>query len=181
MPIQANKRTFLIYELGLLSLKAALSTRAGGAPVYAQSFKEHQRGATREGFREVLGQVLANYSQGPISEEDHVKFIAQTVKRFSDKYAGSLHQGRLRFGVAQKLINLHLKYLWASEIFAWEPPHCPIDGIVRDLAGLDYNWTTSDSHIEYLEAITILKQVAQPRSLSVWELEEFHRRTQPEA
>ncbi|TBO27464.1 hypothetical protein EYS42_16790 [Aquabacterium lacunae] len=175
--MQAAKREFLIYELGLLSLKAALSTRAGGAPIYARSCKEHQRGATKDGFRAVLHEVLVNYSSGTVDEEQHVYFIANTAERFTKRYSKTLHQGRLRFGVAQKLINMHLKYLWVAGIID-EPIHCPIDGIVRDLAGLQYDWTSSDSQDEYLTAISHLKRVAASRSLAVWELEEFRRRAQ---
>jgi hypothetical protein len=178
MPIEADKRSFLLYELGLLSLKAALSTRAGGAPIYAMTCKEHQRGAVKDGFRGVLAQIEVAYSAEPVAEQQHVEFIAQTAERFSRAHAGSLHRGRLRFGVAQKLINLHLKYLWVAGVVPAEPPHCPLDGIVRDLAGLQYDWTTSDSRDEYVEAIAQLREVARPRSLSVWELEEFRRRAQ---
>ena len=177
MSIQAAKREFLVYELGLLSLKAALSTRAWGAPIYALSCKEHQRGATKDGFRAVLDEVLTKYSGSPIGEEQHVQFIALTAARFSKEHSPSLHRGKLRFGVAQKLINLHLKYLWVAGIID-EPIHCPIDGIVRDLAGLQYDWTSSDSQDEYVNAISQLRRVALPRSLAVWELEEFRRRAQ---
>jgi hypothetical protein len=177
MPIQAAKRDFLIYELGLLSLKAALSTRAGGAPVYALSCKEHQRGTTKDGFRAVLDDILTKYSSSTLNETQHIQFIAATAAKFSKEHADSLHRGKLRFGVAQKLVNLHLKYLWVTGLIG-EPVHCPIDGIVRDLAGLQYDWTSSDSQDEYVNAIAQLKRVAASRSLAVWELEEFRRRAQ---
>lgn len=175
MSIDAAKRDFLLYELGLLSLKAALSTRARGAPVYAQTCMKHQRGATKDGFRSVLVEILTKYSADDLDEDRHIKFIAETAELFSERHGASLHRGRLRFGVAQKLINLHLKYLWVAGIVR-EPVHCPIDGIVRDLAGLQYDWTTSDSQDEYAIAIEQLKRIAGTRSLAVWELEEFRRR-----
>lgn len=88
-----------------------------------------------------------------------------------------LFNGRFRIGIAQKLVNLHLKYLWVADVIS-EPPHCPLDGIVRDLAGINYNWTRNDSISEYKDAITSLRKIATPRSLSAWELSEFRRPAQ---
>jgi hypothetical protein len=174
MSIVVSQRAFLIYELGLLSLKAALSTRAGGAPIYAASCKEHQRGAVKDSFRQVLGDVHARYTRGYVSDADHIEFIANTAERLSSDHASALHRQRFRFGVCQKLINIHLKYLWVAGFVA-EPPHCPIDGIVRDMASLKYDWTTNDSRDEYSAAIADLRLVAASRTLAVWELEEFRR------
>ena len=50
MANQDNKKRFLCYELGLLSLKAALSTRNGEAPIYAKDIKTYQRKRRREFF-----------------------------------------------------------------------------------------------------------------------------------
>lgn len=177
MSLVEYQRAFLVYELGLLSLKAALSTRAGGAPIYSASCKEHQRGAVKDSFREVLSAVQLIYAEGNVSERDHIAFINTTADRLSSEHAGALHCRRFRFGVCQKLVNIHLKYLWVAG-FVPEPPHCPIDGIIRDLANLSYDWTTSDSLGEYESAIAQLRRVATPRTLAVWELEEFRRRTQ---
>ena len=177
MSLIESQRAFLIYELGLLSLKASLSTRAGGAPIYDASCKEHQRGEVKDSFREVLVAVQSNYANGNVSEDDHIKFINATAELLSTKHSGTLHRKRFRFGVCQKLVNIHLKYLWVAG-FVPEPPHCPIDGIVRDLAKLNYDWTTSDSHEEYASAVSQLRELAAPRTLAVWELEEFRRRAQ---
>jgi len=115
------------------------------------------------------------YVKGNVTEDRHVEFIKRTADDVSEALAKKLHDGRLRIGVSQKLINLHLKYLWAAG-FIQEPPHCPIDGIIRDKAGIDYDWTTNDSIDDYKRAVAQLRKVANGRSLSVWELEEFRRR-----
>lgn len=84
-------------------------------------------------------------------------------------------------GVAQKLVNVHLKYLWTAG-FCPEPPHCPIDGIIRDIAGIDYTWTQSDSIEEYKVAIAKLKTLAEEKgfTLAQWELKVFRRREDEE-
>lgn len=177
MSLTASQHAFLVYELGLLSLKAALSTRAADTPIYAAECKEHQRGTVKDSFRQVLADVQSMYKGERVTETDHVNFIADTADQLSSNHASELYKGRFRFGVCQKLINIHLKYLWVAG-FVPEPPHCPIDGIVRDLAGLGYDWTSSDSREEYDAAIADLREVAGPRTLSVWELEEFRRPAQ---
>ncbi|WP_162803491.1 hypothetical protein [Pseudomonas kribbensis] len=172
-----EKTDFLLYEIGLLSLKAALSTRSETWPVYASSTTHSQRVKVKSSFRRVLKDISATYSSKRISEAEHVEYIDKLALEFSKEHKDALHEGRLRFGVAQKLVNIHLKYLWTAG-FCEEPPHCPLDGIVRDLAKLDYDWTSNDCKSQYLKTISELKLTAAPRSLSVWELQEFRRRAQ---
>ncbi|PNG42058.1 hypothetical protein A1354_26690 [Pseudomonas asplenii] len=175
MPIKNDKKRFLCYELGLLSLKAALSTRNGDAPVYAKGIKFHQRTKEKKAFRGVFEKLEHIYVNGDVAEEKHIEFIQKTADDLSTALGDKLHNGRFRIGVAQKLVNLHLKYLWTIG-YIEEPPHCPIDGIVRDKAKISYDWTTNDSIEDYKQAVTDLKKVAKTRTLSIWELEEFRRR-----
>ncbi|MDP9711202.1 UNVERIFIED_ORG: hypothetical protein J2X80_003292 [Pseudomonas fluorescens] len=179
MMLKQAKSNFLLYEIGLLSLKAALSTRSEAWPVYASSSTHSQREKVKSSFRRVLEEISAKYTSERISEAEHVEYIDKLVLDFSEAHKNTLHGGRLRFGVAQKLVNIHLKYLWAAG-FCEEPPHCPLDGIVRDLAKLDYDWTSNDCKSQYLRTISKLKLTAAPKSLSVWELHEFRRRAQPD-
>ncbi|WYX34205.1 hypothetical protein WJ966_21525 [Achromobacter xylosoxidans] len=164
MHIQDDKSSFLAYELGLLSLKAALSTRAKSWPIYSASCKEHQRNDVKAAFRTELSSLATIYAKGPVSEGDHMALISALADRISCQHEPSLYKGRFRHGVAQKLVNIHLKYLWAAGVIP-EPPHCPIDGIIRDLAGLKYDWTVSDSVAEYEAAIAALRC---GRSLEHW-------------
>lgn len=169
------KKRFMCYELGLLSLKAALSTRNSAAPVYAKEVMQHQRKQAKKVFRDVLAKLESLYADGQVSGEQHIEFIKGTADEVSERLGDQLYEARFRIGISQKLINLHLKYLWVAG-FIQEPPHCPIDGIVRDMANINYDWTVSDSVEDYRDAIFALKNVANDRSLSVWELEEFRRR-----
>jgi hypothetical protein len=175
MNIQPSKHRFLAYELGLLSLKAALSTRDGQWPIYDASKKMHQRSEAKSEFRDVLADIETKYAKGRVSEADHVEFIVEVAAKLSVKLKDYLHGQRFRIGIAQKLVNIHLKYLWAAGLCP-EPPHCPIDGIIRDLAKIGYDWTRSDCADEYRAAITSLKDVAYPSTLANWELEKFRRR-----
>lgn len=176
-PIARQKQHFLTYELGLLSVKAALSTRDADWPIYALAVKTHQRGPVQDRIRALLQHIEVRYLGAMPSEDEHVGFIVETADTLSSELSPYLVNGRFRIGVAQKLINLHLKYLWVAGLVE-EPPHCPLDGIVRDLASLDYDWTRTDCISEYRKAIAALRRIAEPRSLSEWELCEFRRRAQ---
>ncbi len=168
---------FLSYELGLLSVKAALSTRDKNWPIYSESTKQHQRSTVQDAIRSVLLGLETRYGGTPPTEDEHVQFIEDTSDALSRDLKKFLFKGRFRVGVTQKLINLHLKYLWVAGVVP-EPPHCPLDGIVRDLSNLNYDWTTSDSLEEYTSAILALRKFVSPRRLSEWELCEFRRRAQ---
>lgn len=176
-----DKKRFLSYELGLLTLKAALSTRDDAFPVYNKNTKVFQRTKAKRVLREHLSIVEAKYGEATVSEDEHITFIVDIASELSQKLSRYLHQGRFRIGVTQKFINVHLKYLWTAGLCP-EPPHCPIDGIIRDFAGINYNWTRSDSVDEYLQAIAALKQIASTKGLSLsrWELESFRRRDDEE-
>ncbi len=75
--------------------------------------------------------------------------------------------------MAQKLLNLYLKYLWCMGHVA-EPPHCPVDRIILAETTLRdrLNWTKITTREQYMSAINALRQVAtaQGQSLAVWEL-----------
>lgn len=178
MNIDEKKNKFLRYELGLLSLKAALSTRNNQFPIYNLSIKLHQRAEIKRDFRSYLAQIEQKYAS-EISEQAHIEFIKTLSDSLSQKHGESFYEGRFRIGISQKLVNVHLKYLWAAGLCP-EPLHCPIDGIVRDIAAIDYNWISSDSIDEYTKAIEQLKLIAQHKnqSLAEWELEAFKRRDQ---
>ncbi len=171
------KRHFLCSEFSLLSINAALATRDRKHPVYSQTKKDYQREPAKKAIRELLLSLGNRYGSRDVSAEDHFEFIQHASDNLSSSFRDFWHDGRFRIGVTQKLINLHLKYLWVAG-FITEPPHCPIDGIVRDLAQLSFDWTKSDSLDEYRQAIADLHVVAdrEGHSLSRWELHSFNRR-----
>jgi hypothetical protein len=176
-----DKKRFLSYELGLLTLKAALSTRDDQFPIYNKDTKVLQRTKAKRVLREYLAAIEAKYSQNEVSEEEHTAFIAEAASDLSRKLSRYLHHGRFRIGIAQKLINVHLKCLWTAGFYP-EPPHCPIDGIIKDFSGITYNRISSDSIDEYRQAVAALKRIAdtKDRSLAQWELESFRRRDDEE-
>ena len=175
MNTESLKRRFLTYELGLLSLKAALPTRDKNWPIYVKSKKSHQRSKAKEAFRAILAEIDHKYLSGKVTEEAHTQYIVDVADKLSSQLKDHLHRGRFRIGISQKLVNVHLKYLWTDGLCP-EPPHCPIDGIIRDIAKIDYDWMRSDCVNDYRQAILSLKKAADGLSLSVYELQVFRRR-----
>lgn len=170
-----EKVRFIKYELGLLSLKAALSTRDNKHPIYVKNYKSHQRTPAKKAFRSILNDIEDRYFMGGVTEESHIEYIVKVADDLSSTIGKYLHNGRFRVGVAQKLINVHLKYLWAAGLIP-EPPHCPIDGIIRNIAKISYDWIISDSILEYQEAIKGIRKKTGNTSISNWELAVFRRR-----
>ena len=122
--------------------------------------------------------LLPKYKTG-CSEADHVANI-QSLVNFGTKAGGDLlGSDGYKFGVAQKLLNLLLKYLWCLGHLT-EPPHCPVDRIVLAKTTLrdKLNWTEIKDVAKYNEAIEAIRVVANADKLSLpqWELHSYSRR-----
>ena len=172
------RTSFLRNEFKILSVNAALATRDDKNPIYA-NIPMHRRKPFKAVVRQVLAQIDADqgYINGGVSEQVHCNFVEEVSNSVSRTATTFLHNGRFRIGIAQKLVNLYLKYLWCAGLIS-EPPHCPIDGIIRDRAGLTYNWIKSDNIDEYKLAISEIRNLSNRDNLSIaeWELRNFSRR-----
>lgn len=179
--LSKEQKRFIGYELGLLTIKAALSTRDDTYTIYKSTVKTHQRKPVKTAIRKVLKEIETEYDP-MLSSEEHIQHISDTADRLTNEVGKYLLNNRFRIGIAQKLINMHLKYLWCSGVVK-EPPHCPIDGIIRDKVAIDYpefdyNWIRSDDIEEYESAVATIQLLAsgQNKSIAKWELKEFRRR-----
>jgi hypothetical protein len=92
---------------------------------------------------------------------------------------GVLGEDGYRYGGAQKLLNLMLKYLWCTDLI-WRPPHCPVDRIVIDRTKYrgKVNWTQIREESEYRKVIEAIKELANAEGLSAseWELNYYNPR-----
>jgi hypothetical protein len=117
--------------------------------------------------------LLPRYTNG-CTEKDHYANIRALEKSGSRDGVDLLCNG-YPFGVAQKLLNVYLKYQWCSGWIS-EPPHCPIDRTILAKLKLDhlFIWTTMKES-DYRAAIDELKRVSGSLSPARWELNEFRR------
>lgn len=163
---------FLHNEFAILCLMAGLGTRSAAAKVYTGDATPADRDEIKRGLRDALLLLGQQYRAGNVSEDTHVGNIRHFPAGLPDAQARKLSGGRLRFGVAQKVVNLYLKYMWVAG-FIGKPPHCPIDGLIAKDARIHYRWTTSDSEADYLQAVAALHAKAGGQALADWELARF--------
>lgn len=82
-------------------------------------------GSTRRALRTKLGDLASRYKH-PVDDATHANNICEVADAMTAEFASCLRGGRFRIGIAQKCLNLYLKYLWCvGEILT--PPHCPFD------------------------------------------------------
>ena len=166
-----KKNNFLIYELQILTINAAVQHNK----VYHEDCSDSERGEIRKKLREILNELSKEYYSNVVSSEDHVKNINKLVEFSKLVGKDSLNNGKLTFGTCQKLFNLYLKYLWCAD-FIKMPPHCPFDRIILGKLGINDSWTKSDSPEDYLRWVSIADSHSGEKSLAEWELEVFNRR-----
>ena len=123
--------------------------------------------------------VIPQYRKTGIAEEQHYANIEEIIAYANRIDSQVLGQLGYKYGVAQKLLNLALKYQWCLGIIS-EPPHCPVDRIVINKTKYKnrINWTQMVARSEYQSVIEDIKRLARHdgRSPSMWELMIFNRR-----
>lgn len=139
---------------------------------YLKGVDEGSRRAFGRALRKILSGLSEQYAK-PVSEDVHLRNITYLSDALSKAFADILTNGRFRIGIAQKALNLYLKYLWCAGYIGPVPPHCPFDSIIiRKLPGCErITWTSIDSINEYSRLVSKAKRIADGRSLAEWELE----------
>jgi hypothetical protein len=130
---------------------------------------------TKVKLRDVLRKKLEKLGEGysiPVPNETHLANIVDLSDELSAQFRGCLREGRFRIGIAQKALNLYLKYLWCLGQIPL-PPHCPFDSrvISRLPACRGLNWIDIDDIKLYMQLVKVAKNTAGERSLAEWELE----------
>ncbi len=126
----------------------------------------------RASLRKQLRSKSKEYEEGQVREEDHIANIQNLSLDLSKNYSEILVGDEFRIGIAQKALNLYLKYCWARGIIE-EPPHCPIDRIVLEKVRCSHvNWTQICKIEEYKTLIDKVRKEAeaQGQTLARWEL-----------
>jgi hypothetical protein len=155
-----QQRSFLKDEFFNCTIRGAFQR----ARVYTAEATDNGREGFREALRSSLEQLEAHYRE-PVEDEDHIRNIEILSTRLSIDHAEVLVAGRFRIGVAQKTLNLYLKYLWCIGGVS-TPPHCPFDAYIIGELGLSDNWTTVDSLDRYREWVKAAKKKAKSTPLA---------------
>ena len=138
--------------------------------LYMATAKDPERDSARKALRAALSTLTPAYGR-QVSDSEHGANIEGLAKGLTAEHASALRGGHFRIGLAQKALNLHLKYMWCLNRVVM-PPHCPLDAFVLDhIPGCsDVKWTQMDSLPEYQELISRARKVAGDEPLAVWEL-----------
>lgn len=157
--------SFLQNQFLATSIAAALQRAA----TYLPEATEADAALLGRQMRSLLIQLSASYVN-EVDEADHVQNIQVLADQVSAGCGHFLRDGRLRFGGAQKALNLFLKYLWCADRIP-PPPHCPFDSvIIAKLPGVHVAWTKIEDAGPYWELVKAAKAQAGGEPLPEWEL-----------
>src|SRR5258708_2282801 len=171
---------FLLGELWMLAWGASVQR----ANLYRRGYGGGTTPASENGqrlsdllFEYLLREIIPEY-RNRVEEEQHYKHIDDLIVHANRVGSQVLGEFGYKYGVAQKLLNLFLKYLWCLGAIA-EPPHCPVDRII--IAKTRYkerNWTKIVRRQEYQEIIEDISRLANIEGTSIarWELSTYGRR-----
>ena len=155
------------------SYSSAVRTRNAQFPVFCGN----QRREFQDYARHQLREISDRYLNMPDQDRDnwHINNIEELRNALQEEFAEILHEGRMRFGVAQKMLNLYLKHLWVRNCIE-TPPHCPFDDIIlkklfQPSGEVFIPWTEMDNNsgigtYEYRRWVCKAREIAQNNGCS---------------
>lgn len=179
-----DQKDFIKNEIWTLTLGAAFQR----ANVYLKSASEEQKSKFKIELEQFIEASILPYYQinTEIPDDEHLKRINH-ISDFTSRYSRILQNGKLNFGVSQKLLNLLLKYLWC--LFDYPiPPHFPLDRRIqeylriladeRNISRMPItNWTQITDEKIYLSIIDYIRTYfLKDETLAEFELIHFKRR-----
>ena len=164
--MNAGKEKFLRNEFFTMTMLGAL----GRSKTYLDSASKADKECFRKALRERLDDISMEYTT-QINEENHLSNIKNLSKDLTAQFTHCLRKGKFRIGIAQKALNLYLKYLWCVGLIA-TPPHCPFDSIIiNHLPNCgDLCWTSIDTIEDYQKLVVAARTKANDKPLAQWEL-----------
>ena len=163
--LSSEKCRFLESEFLTNSIDGALQH----AGIYSATASEKRRNELRQHLRDSLRRVAREYHTAIVPEGDHYKKIQSLPDELSSNFHDII-KDRFRIGVAQKALNLYLKYLWCLDRIS-VPPHCPFDSAVLHELELESSWTRSSKIEDYKSWVEHAKVAAGTKTLAEWELQ----------
>jgi len=173
-----NRTKYLERELWILAWNASVQHAA----VYKKGLYQTQREQINIFRGKIISYIkdhlIPEYRE-EIKESSHCLNIERLIDYAIKVDTGVLGKDGYKYGIAQKLLNLSLKYYWCLGLIA-EPPHCPIDMIIIDKTEFKgkINWTQMLTEREYLDIISAIRILAKMGNCSIaqWELNNYERR-----
>ena len=179
MPTSGPATQFLKSEFLTLSVRGALE-HSNTYKLASDRVRAQLRRMLRKKLNEVANRYkhpVANRYKYPVSDAEHEANIREVADAVTSKFADYLVGRRFRIGIAQKALNLYLKYLWCAKKIPM-PPHCPFDRLIVSKLpkGEQLNWTQIQTIKRYKRLVRAARKKADGLSLAEWELESWEPR-----
>lgn len=160
------KDEFINNEIWMLTYGASFQR----AYAYVDNASEETKGYFKNKTSGLIENMLYQYKNGGVSDAQHVsniKEVSANSQNFYEIFIG----GQINFGIAQKMLNLYLKYQWCLGNIA-EPPHFPVDRIIQQKLNESaklYNhnqinlepWTRFKDEIHYLKVVNHARELSK--------------------
>jgi hypothetical protein len=163
---------FIYGTINQVTMAAALRR----SNTYNDSTTDKQKRDFRNDLCEKLKELSTQYKNNNVTERCHLTNIKSLQEYANKNHKKILKKGKLKYGVAQKALNLYLKLLWSIKKIK-EPAHCPIDSIIINKLPKDNykNWTEITTEKQYLKIIKAIRKAANESKLSIakWELKVY--------
>jgi hypothetical protein len=172
-----KEQEFIIDEIWILAWNASVQR----ANLYKKGLSSDNTEAPE--FRDsvityIEKEIFKSYKSG-CTEEQHYKNIDSLIGKANVLGSSILGPDGYKYGVAQKLLNLAVKYMWCLGHIK-EPPHCPIDRIIINKTKFKdkINWTEIKARKPYEDVIEEIKELGRAKNLTPaqWELHHYSRR-----
>lgn len=155
----------------------------GRARLYSPD-KYETRASIKEYWAELLVDKAAKYIERPVDVEEFKQDIVDIKAKMNTKFPpqlGLFNNGKsgyapgFRLAHAQKSLSIMLKHLWCNELTAYEPPVCPIDGIILKKVDVADAWTKVNDMRVYESHLESVRRVAESQNMTLaqWELQNW--------
>ncbi|MCW5521112.1 hypothetical protein J1N09_14785 [Aureitalea sp. L0-47] len=185
------KGKFLNNEIWILTFGGGFQR----ANIYKKNHPETVRTAFRSALRNKIEELVSKDYKVSVFEDSHIENI-QSLVTFSKNLKVANVSIPINFGVAQKLLNLYLKYQWCLGNLKENPPHFPVDRLIQielnkeakkmNLPRLKVEaWTQFEDDVNYRKIIDHAKAIRDRKdkklSLAELELSIFERQSNRDA
>lgn len=149
-------------------------TRTGAfqrASIYKKAkVSESAKASFRKKTKDYLfTQLYIRYNGKKITEVQLQTAIAGLITLH--ERAPMLVEKKLRYGNAQKFVNLYLKGMWVAGLLKAAPPHFPVDSIIIKALKQKGNWTNmnNEGYLAIIEAAQNKIKKSQYKNIAEWE------------
>lgn len=127
------------------------------ANLYKPNTPEMEKVYFRRMLKGYLDNMIKTAYHSPVDEGVHIENIKQ-ISRYAEVHKDILKNGKLNFGISQKLLNLYLKYHWCMGLIP-TLPHFPVDSIIQKKLNLKViAWTKMSNDNDYRTIIDSAKK-----------------------